>query len=130
MTIIKILLIIAVLALLLIVLRSHGTARGGAYVKIGMSAFLVFAIYAVLRPEDVTWIAEKVGVGRGTDLLLYLLVVGFGLFAVSTYLRFKEVELKYARLARAIALSEATSRQAAAASRVIAERQQASPPPE
>jgi hypothetical protein len=126
MTIIKILLIIAVLVLLRLVLRSHGTTRGGAYVKIGMGAFLVFAIYAVLRPDDVTWIAAKVGVGRGTDLVLYLLVVGFGFFAISTYLRFKEVELRYARLARAIALSEAASRQQAAASRVIADSQQVS----
>ena len=39
-----------------------------------------------------------------------VLVVGFGFFAISTYLRFKELELKYARLARAIALNEADQR--------------------
>jgi hypothetical protein len=110
MTLIKILLILAVVSLLLLVLRSHGTSRGGAYVKIGMAAFLAFAVYAVIRPDDVTWVAEKVGVGRGTDLLVYLLVVGFGFFAISTYLRFKELELRYARLARAIALAEAANR--------------------
>ena len=57
-----------------------------------MAAFLLFAAYAVIRPEDVTWVAERLGVGRGTDLVLYLLVVGFGFFAVTTYLRFKQVE--------------------------------------
>lgn len=110
MTVIKVLLILGVVSLLLLVLRSHGTSRGGAYVKIGMAAFLLFAVYAVIRPEDVTWIAEQVGVGRGTDLVLYLLVVGFGFFAISTYLRFKELELRYARLARAIALADAANR--------------------
>lgn len=109
-TIIKILLIIAVIGLAVLVLRSHGTTKGGAYVKIGMSLFLVFAAYAVIRPDDVTWIATHVGVGRGTDLVLYLLVVGFGFFAISTYLRFKEIELQYARLARAVALSDANRR--------------------
>ncbi len=107
MTIIKILLILAVVALLLVLLRSHGTNKGGAYVKIGMAVFLAFAAYAVIRPDDVTWVAAQLGVGRGTDLVLYMLVLGFGFFAISTYLRFKEMELKFARLARAIALAEA-----------------------
>ena len=107
MTVIKILLIIGVVGLLLFLLRSHGTNRGGAYVKIGMAVFLAFAAYAVIRPDDVTWVAGLLGVGRGADLVLYVLVVGFGFFAISTYLRFKELELKYARLARAIALNEA-----------------------
>ena len=108
---IKVLLVLGVVSLLVLVLRSHGTSRGGAYVKIGMVAFLLFAVYAVLRPEDITWIALRLGVGRGTDLVLYLLVVGFGFFAISTYLRFKEVELQYARLARAVALTEAAHRE-------------------
>ena len=110
MTVIKILLIIGVVGLLLFLLRSHGTNRGGAYVKIGMAVFLAFAAYAVIRPDDVTWVASKLGVGRGADLVLYVLVVGFGFFAISTYLRFKELELKYARLARAIALNDADQR--------------------
>lgn len=107
MTVIKILLILAVIGLVIFLLRSHGTTRGGAYVKIGMAVFLVFAAYAVIRPDDITWLAMQVGVGRGADLLLYVLVVGFGFFAISTYLRFKELELKYARLARAVALNQA-----------------------
>jgi hypothetical protein len=110
MTVIKILLIIGVVGLLLFLLRSHGTNRGGAYVKIGMAVFLAFAAYAVIRPDDVTRVAGLLGVGRGADLVLYVLVVGFGFFAISTYLRFKELELKYARLARAIALNEADQR--------------------
>ena len=107
---IKILLILAVLGLLVLLLRSHGTTRGGAYVKIGMAVFLIFCIYAVIRPDDVSWVAAQLGVGRGTDLVLYLLVVGFGFFAISTYLRFKELELKFARLSRAVALLDAHNR--------------------
>ena len=112
---IKILLVLAVIGLLVLLLRSHGTTKGGAYVKIGMAIFLVFCIYAVLRPDDVTWIAGQLGVGRGTDLVLYLLVVGFGFFAISTYLRFKELELKFARLSRVVALLDAEARDRAAA---------------
>jgi len=112
---IKIILVLAALVMGFYVLRLHGTTRGGALIKLGMAGFLVFAIYAVLRPDDVTWLATKLGVGRGADLVLYLLVVGSGFFAVSTYLRFRELELRFARLARSVALSEARSRDAAAA---------------
>lgn len=35
-----------------------------------------------------TKIAQKVGVGRGADLVLYALVVAFLSFTVTTYLRF------------------------------------------
>ena len=108
--IIKILLMLAVLGLFVLLLRSHGSARSSAVAKIGMCLLLLFAAYAVLRPEDVTWVAERLGVGRGTDLVLYAFVVGFGFFAVVIYLRFKDLEQKYTRLARALALLEAERR--------------------
>lgn len=111
MTVIKILLILAGIGLLVLLVRHHGTNRAGAYTKIGLGLFLVFAAYAVIRPDDVSWVAARLGVGRGTDLVLYLLVVGFGYFAISTYLRFKELELKFARLARALALLETSLRE-------------------
>ena len=47
------------------------------------------------------------GVSRGTDLLLYLLVVAFMFTTLSSYIRFRELELRYARLARAVALQNA-----------------------
>ncbi len=111
MTVIKVLLILAGLGLLVLLVRHHGTNRTGAYTKIGLGLFLVFAAYAVIRPDDVSWVAARLGVGRGADLVLYLLVVGFGYFAISTYLRFKELELKFARLARALALLETSLRE-------------------
>ena len=107
MKLISVLLVLAVLALGLYGLRLRGTHRGGALAKLGWAAVLLFAGYAVLRPQDVTWLAERLGVGRGTDLVLYLLVVGFGFFAVSTYLRFRALEVRFARLARTIALERA-----------------------
>ena len=111
MTIITILLIVAALGLLVLLIRNHGTNRASALTKIGLGLFLLFAIYAVIGPGDVSWVAVRLGVGRGTDLVLYLLVVGFGYFGVFTYLRFKELELKFARLARAFALLDTAVRE-------------------
>ncbi|SFQ44543.1 hypothetical protein SAMN05421810_107220 [Amycolatopsis arida] len=106
---IQFLLIVAVALLLLFFLRNHGSARASAGAKIGFVLFLVFGVIAVLRPDDVTRLAGLFGVGRGTDLVLYGMVVAFGFATINTYLRFKAVELRYARLARSIALRSAES---------------------
>ncbi|MBO0841067.1 MAG: DUF2304 domain-containing protein [Sciscionella sp.] len=106
---IQYLLILAVLLLLVAFLRHHGTTRAAASVKLGFGLFLAFGVVAVLFPEAVSDLAKLVGVGRGTDLVLYGLVVAFGFATINTYLRFKELELRYARLARAIALRSAES---------------------
>ncbi|WP_201438100.1 DUF2304 domain-containing protein [Saccharothrix sp. 6-C] len=94
-------------AVLLLFLRKRGTTKSAASVKLAFMLFVVFGIYAVLRPGDVTVVAGWLGVGRGTDLLLYALVVVFTFTTLNAYLRFKELELRYARLARAIALRQA-----------------------
>jgi small membrane protein len=62
---------------------------------------------SVLFPGIVTWVAEQVGVGRGTDLLLYILVVAFMLVAVVLFRRIAELERKYVDLARVIAIGDA-----------------------
>ena len=64
-------------------------------------------IYAVLRPDDTTVVAHWFGVRRGTDLMDYALIIAFGFTTLSTYMRFKDLELRYARLARAVALEGA-----------------------
>lgn len=106
---IQFVLIAAVLLLLVSFLRSHGSARASATVKIGFVLFLVFGVLAVLRPVEVSKLASLVGVGRGADLVLYGLVVAFGFATINTYLRFKALEVRYARLARAVALRSAES---------------------
>ena len=52
-------------------------------------------------------VAHWLGVDRGTDLMLYALIIAFCFSTLNTYLRFKDLELRYARLARAIALEGA-----------------------
>ena len=104
---IQVLLIAAVVALLVYLLRSRTNAKAKAWVKVGYILFVIAAIYAILRPDDTTLLANRLGVDRGTDLLTYALVVAFVFTTMSTYLRFKELELRYARLARAVALQSA-----------------------
>ncbi len=104
---IQVLLIGSVVALLVYLLRSRTNAKAKAWVKVGYVLFVVAAVYAILRPDDTTVVANWLGVDRGADLLSYALIIAFVFTTLSTYLRFKELELRYARLARAVALQSA-----------------------
>jgi hypothetical protein len=104
---IKVLLIAAVMALLIYLLLSRRSAQSRAWVKVGYLVFVVAGIYAVLRPDDTTVVANWVGVRRGTDLMLYILIIVFAFTTLSTYMRFRDLELRYARLARVVALTQA-----------------------
>lgn len=104
---IQVLLIAAVVALLVYLLRSRTNAKAKAWVKVGYLLFVAAAIYAILRPDDTTVVANWLGVDRGADLLSYALMIAFVFTTLSTYLRFKDLELRYARLARAVALQTA-----------------------
>ena len=86
--------------------RSRG-ARAQAIRRVGLVVFAAFAAVSILFPDVWTRLANKLGVGRGTDLVLYALVVAFLSFTVTTYLRFRDLETNYTRLARRIALTEA-----------------------
>jgi len=107
MNFIQVLLIGSVVALLVYLLRSRTNAKAKAWVKVGYLLFVIAAIYAILRPDDTTVVANWLGVDRGADLLSYALIIAFVFTTLSTYLRFKELELRYARLARAVALQSA-----------------------
>ena len=104
---IKALLLLAGAVLVVFFLSNRRKARAKAGVKVGFVLFVVFMVYAVIRPDDLTWVANRLGVQRGTDLVLYTLVMAFAFVTVSTYVRFREQELRYSRLARSIALQNA-----------------------
>lgn len=101
------LLIASIVAVLVYLLRSRTSAKTRAWVKVGYLGFVLAAVYAILRPDDTTVVANWLGVDRGADLIGYVLIVVFVFTTMSTYLRFKELELKYARLVRAVALQNA-----------------------
>lgn len=105
--VIQSILIAAVVVLFLFFIRSSHSVRTQAFKRIGFVIFLILSLDAVLRPDDTTWLAHKVGVGRGADLLLYMLVAAFAFFAVNTFLRFRNLERRFTDLARAVALRDA-----------------------
>jgi len=88
-------------------LRGRG-ARTQAVRRLGLLLFAALAVWSILFPNVWNQIARVVGVGRGTDMLLYALVVAFLSFTLTTYLRFRDLETRYTKLARRLALDEAS----------------------
>lgn len=102
---IQILLILGTLAVSWRLLMSYGQ-KALALRRLGLLALAGFAIWSILDPGIWSRLALMVGVGRGTDLILYGLVVAFFGYMATTYKRFREMEIRYTRLARRIALDE------------------------
>jgi hypothetical protein len=107
----KIVLIQLVLIVVVIItagrlLRGRG-ARTQAVRRLGLVLFAALAVWSILFPSVWNQFANLVGVGRGTDMVLYALVVAFLSFTLTTYVRFRDFEARYTKLARRLALDEA-----------------------
>jgi len=103
---IQLVLIVVVVAVAVRLLRDRG-ARTQAVRRLGLLVFAAFAVWSILFPSVWNRLARLVGVGRGTDMVLYALVVAFLSFTLTTYVRFREFETRYTKLARRLALTEA-----------------------
>jgi hypothetical protein len=106
---IQVLLIVVVVVVAARLFRSRG-ARSQALRRLGLLLFAAAAVVSILFPDLWNALATVAGVGRGTDMVLYALVVAFLSFTVTTYLRFRELETRYTKLARRLALDEVAQR--------------------
>lgn len=115
--IIQIVLILGIALVGLMLTRSTAGARHQAIRRILLVVFLLFAVFAVMFPNLLTRVAHFVGVGRGTDLLLYGLVIAFFAALATQFRRFAALEDKITALAREVALltADRSGEQAAAA---------------
>lgn len=110
MIVVQLLLIASFVAVFFYALRSR-TAHGvSATKKLAFMTFMLIVLVAVFSPGLVTAVANVVGVGRGADLVLYLLAVMFCFYVVNDYLRGQESRNQVHKLARRIAVLEALER--------------------
>ena len=104
--IIKIILIGGAVAAAVWVLRGTRHAGRLAFTRLCSLAFALIWAVAVMFPDLVTTAANLVGVGRGTDLVLYALVLVVLFSGLSQYRRMRELENQLATVTRALALAE------------------------
>jgi hypothetical protein len=70
------------------------------------ASMLIAVSVAVLVPDLTQLAADLVGVGRGTDLTLYLFIMGFALFAVLTYSKMSRLNRALTEVVRRLAIVE------------------------
>jgi hypothetical protein len=104
--IIKILLITAALGVAVLLLREKVPRHQEAARRVGGLLVVLGGIVAVLWPGLTTTVANAVGVGRGTDLVLYLLVTVFAYSALTTAQRIHRLQHDVTVLTRELALSQ------------------------
>ncbi|MFC5338899.1 DUF2304 domain-containing protein [Leucobacter denitrificans] len=107
MTIFQFALIIGVVGAAVFAIRVLPGERSLALKRILALLFVVAAILAIIFPSTVTAIANVLGIGRGTDLLLYVFIVMTLIFAVAIIRAKARSDARVTDLARAVALIEA-----------------------
>ncbi len=103
--IIKVLLITAALGVALLVLREKVPGQREASRRAAGLLLVLAGIVAVLWPQMTTTAANAVGVGRGTDLVLYLLVTVFAYTSLASAQRMHRLQHDITVLTRELALS-------------------------
>lgn len=104
---IKILLVVAIIAVTVMLTRSTAGARHQAVRRLLLIGFVGLAVVAVMFPVLLTTVARWVGVGRGADLLLYALTMTFLGYVAASYRRMRQLEQQVTVVARELALREA-----------------------
>lgn len=105
--VIQVVLIVALLALMVALFNQRPGARPLAIRRITYGVLLLAAIAAVMFPGWLTWLAQLVGVGRGTDLLLYGLVLVFISHSMASKTKHATEDQRFTLLARSMAITNA-----------------------
>ncbi|MEO7130605.1 MAG: DUF2304 domain-containing protein [Dermatophilaceae bacterium] len=107
---IKIPLVIAAVLILVMVFRNRQRVELRAGSRLLVLILAVVAVLSIIDPDIPQAIANFLGVTRGTDLLLYALIVVFVLTTLGLYFRLSETDQHLRSLVRAVAIEEALRR--------------------
>ena len=123
--IIKLLLIAALAAAAYTLMHGRPTALS-LLVRRGIALLAIaLGVVAVVVPDLVTRAAHLVGVGRGTDLIVYVLCVTFLFTIIGLHMRLAALNDRFVELARRVALNEAKD-EASRAQTALADTQRSS----
>jgi hypothetical protein len=78
----------------------------GNFVALLLLLSALTAIFFVIFPDETIVIANKLGVGRGTDLLLYFCFITGAILVLLIHVKFRQQSIMITELARAIAIAE------------------------
>lgn len=105
--IVQVVLVLVVVFFSLMLVRGGSNAKHMAVRRIMVMLFAISAVLSIFFPTILSQMARLVGVGRGTDLMLYAFIVSFLVYMSTTHQRFRQTETTLTKLSRRIALDEA-----------------------
>lgn len=115
---IQIILIVAMLGIAFYLLRARESARHLAIRRALVLVALAAGIVIILAPGLLSLLAHLLGIGRGTDLLLYVFIVAALFYVVTDYKRSLQHSRANTQLARELTLAEARLQDAIVAARL------------
>ena len=104
---IQLILLLSVGVVAALLTRSTAGARHQAIRRLALLAFVLAAVLSIVFPVWLSRAANAVGVGRGTDLLLYGLVIAFLSYIATSHRRMNQMSRSITLLTRELTLSEA-----------------------
>ena len=104
---IKIILIFSIILISIPLIRSSAKERSAAFRLILLFVFVLLTAMAIIFPSAISNVAIFLGVGRGTDLLLYFFIVLFLAHSFNAAKTRKKLESQITTLARIEALKSA-----------------------
>lgn len=104
--IVQIVLVLAVVLVAFALMRGGSNARHLAIRRILLLVFAAAAVFSIFFPEVLSAAASFLGIGRGTDLVLYATIICFFVYMATTYQRFRTMEISITKLSRRLALDE------------------------
>jgi hypothetical protein len=99
--------ILIFLSLIPFLLFKYGgkTLRRASY-RIGFIIFIILFLIAVVFPNLTTNVANVIGVGRGTDLVVYLTSFALICFSIVLVIKFEQLQREITQLVRELALDK------------------------
>lgn len=107
---IKILLVVCLAIFTWLTFRMKLNAKQTAFRRLGIIGFFILAFITIIFPELSSYFAHLVGVGRGTDLLLYLLILVYLFSMFVTAKQRTKLQKDITILARRLAIQETISK--------------------
>lgn len=109
MSMIQLILVVCLIAAIPVYFKQFRTLRRD---RIVACALALIAVFFVLFPEATTAISKLIGVGRGTDLVLYVFIMLFIFASILMYSKITMLEERQVELVRMLAIRDASTPEA------------------
>jgi hypothetical protein len=95
---------VIIVSLLLILAYAFSQQRRSPWIAATLAALTVVGIFLTLFPGTLSALAAQLGVGRGVDLMFYLVILAAFLAIINLHVRIRSLQDSLRDLARAQAL--------------------------